>query len=204
VKEISFAAACNGMDEMERSYRSGDIFMALCRECPNYGANWACPPFDFDVPALLKKFGCLYVFGAKVTHPEEVVRSADTYEKSMEYTGRIFKGVKVLLSELLRTLEDRYPGGLGLSAGRCDACPACARGEGRPCRFPDRCRHSLESMGFDVAAIAENMLGTRLLWTKGALPEYQMFINGFLAAREDDGIMKSIESYLGGLASWRP
>ena len=56
-------------------------------------------------------------------------------------------------------------------------------------------------MGFDVAAISENMLGTRLLWIKDALPEYQMFVNGFLAVREDDEIMKSIESYLEGLGS---
>jgi predicted metal-binding protein len=199
MKNVSFAVACGGMDDMARRYLSGGLFMALCRECPNYGANWACPPFDFSVSELLEKFGCLYAFGAKVAHPDDAVRTSDTYEKSIEYTGRIFKEVKRALSGLLLVLEERYPGGLGLSAGKCDVCPVCARRDGTPCRFPDRCRHSLESMGFDVAAISENMLGTRLLWIKDALPEYQMFVNGFLAPREDDDIMKSIESYLEGL-----
>ncbi|MDR3354176.1 MAG: DUF2284 domain-containing protein [Synergistaceae bacterium] len=201
MKNVSFSAACCGMENMPRHYRSEDLFMALCRECSNYGANWACPPFGFNVSELLKKFGCLYVFGAKVVNPEKAVRTSGTYEKSVAYTGRIFKEVKSALSGLLLTLEERYPGGLGLSAGRCDVCPACARIDGSPCRFPGRCRHSLESLGFDVAAISENMLGTRLLWIKDALPEYQMFVNGFLAEREDDEIMKSIESYLEGIGS---
>jgi predicted metal-binding protein len=201
LKNVSFAAAFGGMADMTRRYRSGDLFMSMCRECPSYGANWACPPFDFGVSELLEKFGCLYAFGAKVAHPDDILRTSDTYEKSVEYTGKIFKEVKSALSGLLFMLEERYPGGLGLSAGRCDVCPACARRKESPCRFPGRCRHSLESMGFDVAAISENMLGTRLLWIKDALPEYQMFVNGFLAVREDDEIMKSIESYLEGLGS---
>jgi hypothetical protein len=72
-----------------------------------------------------------------------------------------------------------------------------------PCRFPAESRHSLESLGFDVAAISEEMLGTKLLWTKGALPEYQVFVNGFLSAREDDAIIDSIRSYLEGLDRWQ-
>ncbi|MDR1885370.1 MAG: DUF2284 domain-containing protein [Synergistaceae bacterium] len=195
---VSFAAAGAEIGEMSSRYRSAEKFMALCRDCPSYGRNWACPPFDLDVGDYLKKFDYAYVFGVKIVHPAEAVREAVTYEKFMEYSAGVFRGVKGVLSELLRALEEKFPGGAGASAGCCDSCSLCARGGGRPCRHPDRPRRSLESLGFDVGAISEDMLGTRLLWTKDALPEYQMFVNGFFAAREDDAIMNAIMSYLRG------
>lgn len=58
--------------------------------------------------------------------------------------------------------------------------------EGRPCRYPDRIRPSLESLGFDIGKTASELLGIELKWSEpgsSGLPEYFTLVSGFFSSR---------------------
>jgi predicted metal-binding protein len=57
---------------------------------------------------------------------------------------------------------------------RCVLCPeGCTRPQGRPCRHPDKLRHSLESVGFDIEAMTRDLLDIHLEWSHdGSLPKH--------------------------------
>ncbi len=81
----------------------------------------------------------------------------------------------------LRKLEEET-GGTALNAGSCILCPeGCTRPEGKPCRFPDKRRYSLESLGADITATIGDLLGIELKWDReGKLPEYYTLVAGLL------------------------
>ena len=88
----------------------------------------------------------------------------------------------------LLELERKYPGSRAFYAGTCHLCPegTCARSEGRPCRYPDRIRPSLESLGFDIGKTASELLGIELKWSEpgsSGLPEYFTLVSGFFSSR---------------------
>ena len=165
------------MCELRDSCRFAEKFMAFCRECRNYGANWACPPFDFDVPEYLDRYDRCCVFGVKMNHDEAVLARIKTSEQAAAYSAEIFKTVKDKLLALLFHLEEKFPGSVGASAGGCSFCGPCARSEGTPCPTPGRVRYSLESLGFDVVTISEKLLGVKILWGRDSLPPYQTLVN---------------------------
>lgn len=36
------------VDEYISRFRDEKRFVEFCKQCPNYGNSWGCPPFDFD------------------------------------------------------------------------------------------------------------------------------------------------------------
>lgn len=64
-----FAAACVDIPK----------FLSFCRECPNYGHNWMCPPFDFDASEIWKNFAGLRLFARQLVfvQPADVPAGAD-------------------------------------------------------------------------------------------------------------------------------
>ena len=95
---------------------------------------------------------------------------------SLPFSGRI----AAACSDELQIL---HPGSSRLALAGCDECGdlGCSRPLGLPCRHPDRCFRSLESLGGDVALITKELFGFELLWPKdGKLPEYYMFVGALL------------------------
>jgi hypothetical protein len=45
---------------------------------------------------------------------------------------------------------------------------------------------SLESMGFDVASISEDILGDKILWAKESLPEYIILVSAIFSQEKLD------------------
>ena len=77
--------------------------------------------------------------------------------------------------------REEYPRSDILTVGGCHLCEHCTRPEGRPCRYPEGIGYTLESLGCDVSAAAEQLLGWPLLWSrKGCLPEYMALVCGVL------------------------
>ena len=37
-----------GVSDYLEGYVAIEEFLENCKACPNYGAIWSCPPFDFD------------------------------------------------------------------------------------------------------------------------------------------------------------
>lgn len=57
----------------------------------------------------------------------------------------------------------------------------CTRREGLPCRYPDKVRPSLESMGFDIGKTAKELFGLELKWASyGMLPEYYVLVGAVM------------------------
>ena len=147
-------------------------FEALCRSCPNYGNRWSCPPFDFDPMEIWNRFDTLHL----VTHILEP-KGGITVQKLLEaHQQEKSKMLEVLMEE-----EQKHPDSMALWAGTCDLCPVCAKAEGKPCRMPDRMRHSIEALGGDVGKTAEQYFGYPLLWIEGdTVPAYMTLMGGVL------------------------
>jgi predicted metal-binding protein len=177
------------MRELISRFRFADQVMGFCKACPIYGLNWSCPPFNFDVDEFLRQFNYAYLFGVKMIHDEATVASMNTEEKAVKYAMWLMGKVNLKLLEILHDLERQYPGSRGASGGECKICPSCARREGAPCRFPEKMRNSIESLGFNVSMIAEELLGLKLLWFKGSLPPYQVLVNALFTKERHDEII---------------
>ena len=95
---------------------------------------------------------------------------------------------KARMMEETLELERSTPGTLALSAGTCTLCGEdCTRPAGKPCRYPDRMRYSIEALGGDVAKTAELYLNKPLLWIRdNVLPEYLMLVGGALMKRREE------------------
>ena len=44
------------VDEYISRFRDEKRFVEFCKQCPNYGNSWGCPPFDFDTGEFLRQY----------------------------------------------------------------------------------------------------------------------------------------------------
>lgn len=149
-------------------------FFEFCRVCPNYGKVHSCPPFDFDSAEFWEGFSRIRLILYKMTLEEE--KNSDERWKVMSYVR------DSMLEELLEE-EKKNPGSVVLTAGGCSKCGSgnCTKLSGEPCRFPDRMRHAIESVGGDVVKTSEELFGINVVWTKGdEVPPYMILMNGLL------------------------
>jgi predicted metal-binding protein len=187
MSNVSLKTNVIGMRELIARFRFPEKIMEFCKACPIYGRNWSCPPFSFDVDELLGRYNCAYLFGIKMTHGDAARTSINTGGAALKYSVWLMDNVNLKMLSSLHDLERKYPGSRGASGGSCKICRTCARTEERPCRFPGKMRNSIESLGFDVMKISEELLGLKLLWMRDALPQYQVLINAlFTKDRHDD------------------
>lgn len=169
------------------NYQDKEKFMAYCRECPNYATRWSCPPLAFDPADYLKRFTRIHLLGVRIRYDEDTIRAADTPEKTREIGTRTILEVKTQIADLLLDAEARLKNAVSLSSGGCRICPVCARVENKPCRHPEKMRHSLDAFGFDLTKITQEFLGVELKWSNGGLPEYHTLIHALLRGDSADG-----------------
>jgi predicted metal-binding protein len=126
-------------------------------KCGNYGDNYLCPPYIGslrEIKARLKTFrrGVLlwYLVSLDVSNDREgVERTKVAFHNKILQLEDFFENEKITPK-------------LGMIGGSCGLCPVCLAKFGQPCRYPDRARASLESMGIDVQAfLAEFGLDNR-------------------------------------------
>ncbi|GHV54511.1 hypothetical protein FACS1894216_14680 [Synergistales bacterium] len=189
MKDVSLDTCVIDMAELVSRFHFPDRVWGYCVPCPNHGGKWSCPPFGFDVPELLGRYKHAYLFGVKMTYDDETRARADTKEKVLDTAVQLMRKANKDLQELLRGIEADCPGSLAAAGGTCGICDTCARPDGKPCRFPDKMRPSVESLGFDVSMITEELLGMKLLWFDKELPEYQTLVNALFTSERRDGIM---------------
>ena len=78
--EIKKITADVDVEEFVENYVDIERFMGLCEECENYGKNWNCPPFDFDVMEVWNSFNKLKIIAFKLDFSDE--------ELNMEYSDK--------------------------------------------------------------------------------------------------------------------
>lgn len=149
-------------------------FEEFCKECPNYGKVWSCPPYDFDAEKYWEKFSEISIFAYKINFTEDV---------SKEESYQILKEVKKTMSEELFQLEEITSGAESLSAGSCHLCQGegCTRPQGGACRHPQKMRYSIESIGGNVGLTVRKLMGIELEWIdEGKVPSYFVLVGGLL------------------------
>lgn len=166
-KEIKVADYIEG-------YVCVEEFLEMCKACENFERKWSCPSYDFDpVEDYWKKFETLKIVGKKMVFEEDEKENWQT---------RVGEVQDDLTAELFAR-EQELPGSQSLSAGSCRICGLdnCARKNGETCRFPDKLRYSIESLGGNVGLTCTKLLGVRLQWVEeGKVPDYFVLIGGLL------------------------
>lgn len=161
------------VDEFVEGYVNVEEFLECCKACENYEQVWSCPTYDFDPVDFWRGFENLYVVGKKMILEEEEKENWET----------LMTQVKEDLTETLYVLEGQYPHSQSLSAGNCKICGEgnCTRKIGEPCRYPEKMRYSIESLGGNVGLTASKLLGIDLQWiAEGQIPDYFVLVGGLL------------------------
>lgn len=147
-------------------------FLECCKVCPAYGKTWSCPPFDFDPLEFWNSYEKVRIAGYRLTFGEDRTR---------EEMDAALWDVKNKLTDELYELEKEIPGSVALSAGSCQFCKSCTRPEGKPCRFPEKMRHSIESLGGNVGKTISRLCHIEIEWIEeGRLPEHYVLVEGLL------------------------
>jgi predicted metal-binding protein len=164
-------------EEFCRDYRDEKTFIEFCKACPRYGKLWSCPPFDYDTSARIAPYRYVYIIGVRTTvdpRLRDMVTDPVTIGDMAQFVTRDFRRG---LDDMMRGLEKAVPNSLAFFAGCCYLCDHCARLFNQPCVHPDKMRNSLESYGFDVVKMTEELLGFKLDWSNDRLPEHISFIS---------------------------
>ena len=147
-------------------------FLGFCKECSNYGKNWSCSPFDFDPMQIWNAYSLFKVITYRF-YPEEGMDTKEAEELNERLKKAFIRDVS--------SVERSIPGSLSLFAGTCSLCAKCAKESGEKCRFPEKMRHSIESIGGDVGKTIKDFFNIDIKWgTKDSLPEYYVLCGGVL------------------------
>lgn len=176
--DVEDAAAIVTREQYVKNFRDVATFEACCRECPNYGNRWGCPPFDHDTLGDLLRYEKVLIAGAKIT-PHDV-------RMPLEQVYDLMRPELHRFNHRLLELEKQSSGMAFGFVGKCEYCGnvPCARVHGEPCRHPEVVRPSLEAYGFNVSKTSSEILGIDMVWSKGKnMPRYltlvcALFFNG--------------------------
>ena len=170
---VSTKQATIAAEEFISRYRDIERIRQYCLQCPGYGTSWGCPPFDFDPATVTDGFKTVVVTGTTIEFDEETRAASKTADQSARVGRQAMNEVWNTLLPRLYEMEREMPGSRCFTF-RCVLCPeGCTRPQGKPCRHPERLRHSLEAVGFDVEAITRDLLGIDLEWsTDGSLSKH--------------------------------
>ena len=161
--------------ELMKRFRDAERFIAYCRECPNYGHSWACPPFEFDADAYLYRWNTARIIATRIVPRETGLPASEA--------DRFIRPQRLRLDRELLHLEAETGGRAFSFVGSCLYCPdgQCTRPCGLPCRHPEKIRPSLEAFGFDITAILRDLFGLALQWPRdGRLPSSLHLVTALL------------------------
>ncbi|MFX1425075.1 MAG: DUF2284 domain-containing protein [Promethearchaeota archaeon] len=139
-------------------------------KCPSYGHSWACPP---EAPYLeefvseFKKFYLIYyefdfidyIKKEKEKNPEfSEIKIRDMLFTNNFLSNKLEKEIFLFLDNYQENYEEK----LILWDGYCRICHnsienGCTYDSGKPCRYPDKKRYSMEAVGIDVTAVSKNL-----------------------------------------------
>ncbi len=171
--DVQEVVAVVDRDRYVREFRDVPTFEACCKQCPNYGNRWGCPPFDHDTLQDLLPYEKVKIIGVKITPHDEKLPLSQAQSLMRPEIERVNK----------RLLEmEREKGGLAFGfVGDCPYCNGapCARLHGEPCRHPQVVRPSLEAFGFDIGKTTRELLGIEIQWSRDKrMPKFLTLVCG--------------------------
>ncbi|WP_296808919.1 DUF2284 domain-containing protein [uncultured Methanobrevibacter sp.] len=178
MKGISKLTADVDVAEFVERYVDVEKFQGLCTDCEDYGKNWSCPPFDFDVMDVWDSFDKLKLIAFKMDFDDDEL-SNEYSDKELDFILKRLERMKVKLMNDIYVLEDENSYALFL--GKCNLCMKCTREFGMPCKMPFKMRYSIESLGGNVDQCIEDIFGFEIHYAQNNhLPEYLIFVGGVL------------------------
>lgn len=152
----------------------------LCKPCDNYGKSWECPPHTKDISQCWKTHENIKIISWKLNYNNELAGKKITSNQKEIILNETLRKEKLNIKKKLINLEQEL-NGIYLYGGRCDNCKKCNRVLNEPCRFPNKQRYSLESIGCYVVDVAKDLLNTELLWVENNIfPEYLLIVTAVL------------------------
>ncbi len=178
MKGISKLTADVDVAEFVERYVDVEKFQGLCTDCEDYGKNWSCPPFDFDVMDVWDSFDKLKLIAFKMDFDDDEL-SNEYSDKELDFILKRLERMKVKLMNDIYVLEDENSYALFL--GKCNLCMKCTREFGMPCKMPFIMRFFIESLGGNVDQCIEDIFGFEIHYAQNnRLPEYLIFVGGVL------------------------
>ncbi len=131
--------------------------------CPFYGHSWACPPeapYLEDEVKKYQKFYLIYSIFDLETYIKEIKakhpRRSEYRIKNSFYMKSQFRGdLEEEFDKFLESFNNGNDTKLLLYDGSCKVCRnkkdgGCTYDSGKPCRYPDKRRYSMEAVGIEV------------------------------------------------------
>ena len=115
-----------------------------------------------DYVALKCKFGCTrfgksYSCPPNTPKPEETRKILSEYKKAVLVCGEVkegFVGQKKISDGILAIERALFLSGyyksFAMTPGSCTICKDCNCHDDKPCRFPEKCRPTIEGVGIDI------------------------------------------------------
>ena len=182
-------ARIRAVDYVER-YVDVPRMLGYCEQCPIYGKAWSCPPFDFDPLKVWASFEWFEIDAVQIEFADEELAKQRTPTQIQAAVRRAIDREKRLAARAHRRRARPSSRSLAVSAGACELCEPCTRVQGLPCTHPDLMLHSIEALGGDVVASAEELCGLPVAWSDGArMPASVLVVTGLLSSDgpPDDG-----------------
>ena len=162
------------LSAISRFFKPQEVF-GYCKSCPNFQQNWSCPPHAFDTEKYANRYDKINIIGVKIrTNADQSKEEslAQYNEKRSSFNRKLLK------------IEAKYQDSKVLYSGNCDYCETCNKQISSACANIDKMRHSLESLGYDVAGICEEVLDENLKWATDSPPEYFFSVLAVLTNEE--------------------
>ncbi len=171
-------------DELINNYYDREKIENYCKQCENYDKVWSCPPYDFNTEEYVRQFENIYIIGSQIIFDKTTIESVNTEENIKKYSIETILKERKKVFEKLLLLESKFPNSKAINSGNCSICKKCTRVNNKKCINESLIRYSLESLGFDVGKITNEILGIELKWSSETLPEYLTMVSGFMTNYE--------------------
>ena len=166
-------------------------FLAFCKQCPNYGNTWSCPPLNFDGREYLQNFPYIHLLAAQIVFTEETINAARTKEEQARFCRESVLAVRNVVGACLLQLENETR--LSISGGNCHLCETCARLNGEPCVQPEKMRYAFNAFGFDVTKLLSQYFSIELKWPGDGLPPYLTSVCAMLSQDPAEDFLAPLE-----------
>lgn len=176
--ETKTAVRIMQVQEFLKCYYQPEQLAQSCAACPSFGKVWSCPPSVPETERFFAPFSRIVLVGVQVYYDDAQRQAA--YGNADAVRAQSYEPAKRSLLEALLCLERHFKGTVAIAAGRCEQCAQCTREQGKPCCKPARMRYSFSGFRIDLTGIAAQQLGMPLVWSKEALPPYQVAIGALL------------------------
>ena len=182
ISNITIHHAYSDAESFVARYRNVGKFEALCKECPQYGASWACPPFIEGMQIDFTPYRRVMLIGFQTFIKRNYLRPSKTPEELSERSKEISTHVRLMIDPILLSIERDTVASRLFLPGSCNFCApkGCTRPKRASCRYPNLMRSSLESVGFNVSLASEELLQLHLSWPKDLrLPPFLTFLAAY-------------------------